>query len=174
MFLRMAAFGLALALALAPVSLAAASDTGYNQQAPQPGGVNYQQAPPAADNANDPVDEEQAEESTWSQAGLGVAAIGADFLYVPAKLIYGVLGLTTGSAGWALTGGDSEVATRVFTPSLRGTYVLTPQHLTGEDAIHFVGSSRYSTSESAVAGNPPPTSGGMVAGGDPGIVEEQF
>lgn len=149
MFLRMAACGLALALVCAPAPAAVASDTGQN----------YPQ---------------QQEESTWSQAGLGVAAIGADFLYVPAKLIYGVLGLTTGSAGWVLTGGDGEVANRIFTPSLRGTYVLTPQHITGDETIHFVGTSRYRSSGTAVAGSPAPPSGGMVAGGDSGIVEEQF
>jgi len=148
MFLRMAACGLALALVFAPAAPAAASDTG---------GETYEQT-----------------ESTWSQAGLGIAAIGADFLYVPAKVIYGVLGLTTGSAGWILTGGDGEVADRIYTPSLRGTYVLTPRHLTGDDTIHFVGSSRFTTSGQGVAGNPPSESGGMIAGGDPGIVEEQF
>ncbi|MDP3936667.1 MAG: hypothetical protein Q8R92_00850 [Deltaproteobacteria bacterium] len=155
MFLRTAAFGLALALVFAPAPPAVASDTGgtYDQ--------NYQV-------------EQQEEESTWAQAGLGIAAIGADFLYVPAKLIYGALGLTTGSAGWILTGGDGEVADRIFTPSLRGTYVLTPRHLTGEDTIHFVGSERYSTTSTAEADYPPDQQGGMVAGGDSGIVEEQF
>ena len=151
MFLRMAAFGLALGLVFAPVSPAAASDTGV-----------------------DPYEQEEATESTWSQAGLGIAAIAADFLYVPAKVIYGVLGLTTGSAGWILTGGDGEVADRIFTPSLRGTYVLTPQHLLGEETIHFVGSSRYTTSGTQVADSPPDTSGGMLAGSDPVISEEQF
>lgn len=151
MFLRMAAFGLALGLAFAPVSLAVASDTGVG---------TYQQ--------------EEATESTWSQAGLGIAAIAADFLYVPAKVIYGVLGLTTGSAGWILTGGDGEVADRIFTPSLRGTYVLTPQHLTGEDTIHFVGSTRYTTSGTQVADYPPESPDGMIAGSEPAISEEQF
>jgi hypothetical protein len=112
-----AALGLALALAFAPASPAVAQDTYAGSG--------------------------QRQESTWGQAGLGLLAIGTNILYAPAKMIYGGLGLGTGSAGWILTGGDREVASRVFTPSLRGTYVLTPRHLTGDDPIHFVGSSNY-------------------------------
>jgi hypothetical protein len=117
MWLRIvAAFGLALALTFAP---AVATDT-YAA-----GG--------------------QKQESTWAQAGLGLLSVGTNILYAPAKSIYGGLGLATGTAGWILTGGDRGVATRVYTPSLRGTYVLTPRHLTGDDPIHFVGSSSYNS-----------------------------
>lgn len=124
MYLRTAAAcGLAIALTFAPALPAVASDS-------------YQ--PPA-----------QKQQSTWTQAGLGLASIGSSILYAPAKIIYGVLGLTTGSVGWILTGGDSEVANRIYTPSLRGTYVLTPRHLTGEEPIHFVGTSGYSSTGSA-------------------------
>lgn len=149
MYLRsVAAFGLTLALVFAPAMPVAASGGGA-------GTTNT--------------------ESTWTQAGLGLLSIAASIVYAPAKIIYGGLGLVTGGSGWILTGGDSEVAHRIFTPSLRGTYVLTPRHLTGADPIHFVGTSGYSSTAPVLAqpaqGSP---SGGMVAGGDPAIMEEEF
>ena len=149
MYLKtVAAFGLMLALVFAPAVPVAASGGGT-------GTTNN--------------------ESTWAQAGLGLLSIASNVLYAPAKIIYGGLGLVTGGAGWILTGGDSEVAGRIFTPSLRGTYILTPRHLMGDDAIHFVGSSGYNARGTVLAqpapGSPPD---GMVAGGDPVVMEEEF
>ncbi len=141
-----AAFGLTLALVFAPAMPVAASGGGT-------GTTN---------------------QSTWTQAGLGLLSIAASVLYAPAKIIYGGLGLATGGSGWILTGGDSEVASRIFTPSLRGTYVLTPRHLTGDDPIHFVGTSGYNSTGPVLAQPAPGApSGGMVAGGDPAIMEEE-
>lgn len=149
MYLRsVAAFGLTLALVFAPADPVAASGGGA-------GTTNT--------------------ESTWTQAGLGLLSIAASIVYAPAKIIYGGLGLVTGGSGWILTGGDSEVAHRIFTPSLRGTYVLTPRHLTGADPIHFVGSSGYNSTGPRLAQPAPGApSGGMVAGGDTAIMEEEF
>ncbi|MFQ5457347.1 MAG: hypothetical protein ACE5FC_02680 [Myxococcota bacterium] len=142
-----AAFGLALALVFAPALPALASGGGAGTIQPQ---------------------------STWKQAGLGILSIASNVLYAPAKIIYGGLGLATGSMGWLLTGGDSEVSSRVFTPSLRGTYVLTPRHLTGDDPIHFVGTSGYNSTGPRVA-QPAPASppNDLVASGDP-LAEESF
>jgi hypothetical protein len=44
-----------------------------------------------------------------------------------------------GAFAWAFTAGDSQVAEKVFTRSLRGTYVITPDILTGEQELHFIG-----------------------------------
>ena len=146
MYLRtVAAFGLALALVFAP-AVAFGGGTGTTDS-----------------------------ESTWTQAGLGLLSIASNVLYAPAKIVYGALGLVTGGSGWILTGGDSEVAGRIFTPSLRGTYVLTPRHLTGDDPIHFVGTSNYNSTGPVLAQPLPESpSNGMVAGGDPVVMEEEF
>ena len=124
------ALGLALALALGSACPASASDPGSNVQ---------------SSNQN---------ETTANALGLGLGSIVASFFYAPVKVGYAALGGVTGGMGWLLTGGDSEVATRVFRPSMRGTYVLTPDHLTGAEPIHFVGASSYtSTKGSANGGN---------------------
>lgn len=119
--------GLVLALALGPAYPALASDPGTNPQ----------------------------NETTSNQLGMGLASFFGTLIYSPIKIGYAVLGGVTGGMGWALTGGDTEVATRVFRPSMRGTYVLTPDHLTGAEPIHFVGASTYSSRSSGSASDGP-------------------
>ncbi len=78
-------------------------------------------------------------ESSASVAGAGVGAFVATLFYTPAKTIYAILGGLVGSAAYALSGGDEVAASRIWTPALRGTYVLTPAHLRGEEPIRFAG-----------------------------------
>jgi hypothetical protein len=104
--------------------------------------------------ASDPAPADQ-NESTSNQLGLGLGSFIGTLIYAPIKIGYAALGGVTGGMGWALTGGDTEVATRVFRPSMRGTYVLTPDHITGAEPIHFVGATTYSSHSkgSADSGN---------------------
>jgi len=60
-------------------------------------------------------------------------------VYGPVKLVYATGGLIVGAFAWAFTAGDTQVATKVFTRSLRGNYVVTPDHLTGERELIFIG-----------------------------------
>ena len=78
-------------------------------------------------------------ESTASQAGTGIGAFFATLLYTPAKMVYAILGGLAGGAAYGLSGGDEVAACRIWTPSIRGTYVLTPGHLRGEEPIRFAG-----------------------------------
>ena len=39
----------------------------------------------------------------------------------------------------AFTAGDTEVAKKVFTRSLRGDYVITPAILQGKESLEFIG-----------------------------------
>ncbi len=141
------ALGLALALALGPAYPASASD-------------------PAPTNQND---NDAPQESTANSLGLGLGSVITSFFYAPVKIGYAALGGVTGGMGWLLTGGDSEVATRVFRPSMRGTYVLTPSHLTGEAPIHFVGASTISSRGTADSGD-----AGRTASTGGKVEEEQF
>ena len=70
-------------------------------------------------------------------AGMGTATVLANVLYMPTKLVYATLGGVTGSLAYVLTGANYEVAERVWTPSLGGNYVLSPEQLRGNQPIYF-------------------------------------
>ncbi len=73
------------------------------------------------------------------ESGLGAAAAISSLVYGPVKLLYATGGLVVGSFAWIFTAGDTEVASKVFTRSLRGTYVITPEILLGEQSLEFIG-----------------------------------
>ncbi len=63
----------------------------------------------------------------------------ATAIYSPVKLTYAFGGMVVGGLAWLFSGGDSDVAGVILTPSLRGSYVLTPEMLQGRDEIEFFG-----------------------------------
>ncbi|HVO25300.1 MAG TPA: hypothetical protein VMW56_16895 [Candidatus Margulisiibacteriota bacterium] len=81
------------------------------------------------------------ETSYWSDAGYGTLAVVANVFYMPVKVVYGTLGLVTGSLAYVLTVGDSDTAQRVWSPSLGGAYVVTPAMLRGDEPVLFNGPS---------------------------------
>ena len=72
-------------------------------------------------------------------AGMGTATVLANVVYMPTKLVYATLGGVTGSFAYLLTGGNYTAAEKVWTPSLGGNYVLSPDHLRGQEQIYFSG-----------------------------------
>jgi len=76
-----------------------------------------------------------------SQFGWGLGALGTNLFYVPVKLLYATAGGVTGALAFVLTAGRADAAQRVWSPSLGGTYVLTPGMLRGEEPIFFSGES---------------------------------
>ncbi len=68
-------------------------------------------------------------ESPWKEAGLGVASVLGSAIYSPVKVTYAALGAFAGGVTWVATGGNTEVAQKIWEPSLRGDYVITPQML---------------------------------------------
>lgn len=73
------------------------------------------------------------------ESGLGAAAALSSLIYGPVKILYATGGVITGGLAYAFTAGDSEVASKIFTRSLRGNYVITPEILTGEETLVFIG-----------------------------------
>lgn len=73
------------------------------------------------------------------ESGLGAAAALSSLVYSPIKLVYAVGGLVVGSLAWVFTAGDTNVADKVYVRSLRGTYVITPDILRGEEPLVFIG-----------------------------------
>ena len=85
-----------------------------------------------------------AQDSYASQFGWGMAAIGANLFYIPGKLVYAALGGFTGGMGYLLSAGNFEAAQKIWSPTVGGTYVLTPAMLRGDEPIFFAGESHES------------------------------
>jgi hypothetical protein len=77
--------------------------------------------------------------NTASGAGLQAASWLATVPYGAAKVVYAVSGGVIGSLAWVMTGGNTEVAKAIWSPSMTGNYIVQPQNLTGDRALHFVG-----------------------------------
>jgi hypothetical protein len=77
----------------------------------------------------------------WGDAGWGVLAVLANIPYVPAKLLYAGVGTLTGGLAYLLTVGDTDTAQKVWSPSVGGSYVITPAMLHGDEPVLFNGPS---------------------------------
>ncbi len=86
---------------------------------------------------------EEVDSSPSNEAALGVGSFFLTLVYSPLKLAYAILGGITGGFAFALTGGDMETAQSVWEPSVYGTYVITPDHLKGNEPVRFFGVSAY-------------------------------
>ena len=76
-----------------------------------------------------------------SGAGLQAASWLATVPYGAAKILYAVSGGVVGSLAWVMTGGNTEIAKAIFTPTMTGHYIVQPQNLTGDRALPYVGGS---------------------------------
>ena len=86
-----------------------------------------------------PPSSESIEGGTSSSAGMQVAAGFSNFLYFPAKLVLAISGGVVGGLTYVFSGGNEQAAKSVWTTSLYGTYILTPDHLQGNRPIRFLG-----------------------------------
>ena len=119
----------------------------YAQTAP-PANQTAAPANPAATPANPAPEPAAGEEFGW-----GVGSVLANLFYMPAKVTYAGLGLLTGGLGYVFSGGRADVANNIIYPSIKGNYVVTPNHLKGTDPLYFVGAPpEPATSESYAAG----------------------
>lgn len=122
-------FAIAFAAALPSRTMAQSSSSGAVRQAPA--------AALSTDQAQ--ISQPQQGGVNWQGVGVGAGTLAANVLYIPAKLVYGVLGGIGGGAGYALTGGNQQVANTIWRSSLGGDYVVTPDMLTGKQPVHFSG-----------------------------------
>ena len=91
----------------------------------------------------------------WSGVGIGAGTVAGNVLYVPAKLVYGILGGIAGGATYVLTGGNTQTANTVWRSSLGGDYVLTPDMVSGKEPIHFSGPTNTPPDNSTASSNVP-------------------
>jgi hypothetical protein len=102
----------------------------------------------------------------WKGVGIGAGTVAGNVLYVPAKIVYGILGGLTGGASYLLTGGNTQTANTIWRSSLGGDYVLTPDMVSGQKPIHFSGPTMTAPDSSPVAApatNPAPASAAAPA-----------
>jgi hypothetical protein len=138
---RMAAYALVAVLAMPFGPLA--SSLAQAQSAPAAGATPVQVPQPDQGGVN------------WPGAGYGAAALLGNVLYIPAKLVYAVLGGIGGGAAFLLTAGNTQTANTIWRSSLGGDYVLTPQMVAGQEPINFSGPTETAP--------PPPDASGVSA-----------
>ena len=83
--------------------------------------------------------DEAPERNIFMHYGLGVGAVLCTLVYGPVKVVYATLGSLTGGVAWLLTGGRTDVPREIIQPAIRGDYVVTPEHLTFNQPLMFVG-----------------------------------
>jgi hypothetical protein len=81
------------------------------------------------------------QDSMAAEAGLGVASALVSLVYGPAKMMYALGGTLVGGLAFLLSGGNHDVADPILQASVRGDYVVTPRHLTGDEEWEFIGRS---------------------------------
>ena len=86
-----------------------------------------------------PPSSESTEGGNTSSAGMQVASGFSTLLYLPLKLAFAIAGGIVGSLTYAFTGGNENAAKSVWTTSMYGTYIITPDHLQGNRPIRFLG-----------------------------------
>jgi hypothetical protein len=82
---------------------------------------------------------EERTQSTGEQFGMGAASFFATLPYGIIKVVYATLGGIIGGFTYVLTAGNEKAANAVWDTSLRGTYVITPDHLKGDKPVRFFG-----------------------------------
>ena len=75
-----------------------------------------------------------------ADALVGTAAALSNLVYGPLKVTYALVGgLVGGGLAYALSAGDTEVASRILDAALRGDYAITADHLRRREDLVFIG-----------------------------------
>jgi hypothetical protein len=74
-----------------------------------------------------------------SSAGMQAAAGLSTLVYLPLKLAFAIGGGVVGGLTYTFSGFDENAAKKVWSTTLYGTYIITPDHLQGNRPIRFLG-----------------------------------
>jgi hypothetical protein len=142
--------GLVAALSL-PLGAAAQNMNGSTASAPPASGMpSMGPAEPGEAQVPQPA----SNSVNWQGVGVGAGTLATNVVYIPAKLVYGLLGGIAGGAGYVLTGGNKQVSNTIWRSSLGGDYVVTPDMLRGKDQIHFSGPVTTPSEDNSAAQTP--------------------
>ena len=70
---------------------------------------------------------------TAGKLGWGMASVGTNFFYMPAKMIYALGGGLVGLLAWGFTAGDDNVLYGILDPAFGGTWAVTPENFWDSD-----------------------------------------
>lgn len=79
------------------------------------------------------------QQGTASGAGMQVASALSTIVYFPFKAAFAIGGGIVGGLAYAFSGGSEQTAKNIWVPSMYGTYVITPDHLSGDRPVRFLG-----------------------------------
>lgn len=79
------------------------------------------------------------QQGTASGAGMQVASAVSTILYFPFKGAFAIGGGIVGGLAYVFSGFNEQTAKSIWIPSMYGTYVITPEHLTGDRPVRFLG-----------------------------------
>lgn len=74
-----------------------------------------------------------------SSAGMQVASVLATIPYFACKGAFAIVGGIVGGLTYVFSGLNENAAKNVWTTSMYGTYIITPEHLSGDKPIRFLG-----------------------------------
>ncbi len=92
-----------------------------------------------------------AESNYLADAGWGTLATLTNIVYMPTKIVYGLVGGLVGALALGVTAGDLDTAKGVWSPTMGGHYVVTANMLRSEEPLLFVGPSYYKSCEPVAA-----------------------
>lgn len=98
-----------------------------------------------------PASSDSTEGGSASSASMGAAAGLSTLLYLPLKAAFAIGGGLVGGLAYAFSGGNENAAKSIWTTSMYGTYIITPDHLRGDRPIRFLGVPDTDTSATAIA-----------------------
>lgn len=79
------------------------------------------------------------QQGTPSGAGMQAGAAVSTILYFPFKAAFAIGGGIVGGLAYLFSGLNEQTAKSIWVPSMYGTYVITPEHLTGDRSVRFLG-----------------------------------
>jgi hypothetical protein len=82
----------------------------------------------AARAASDGLGDDVQRPSTAGKLGWGMATVGTNLGYMPAKMLYALGGGFVGLLAWGVTAGDDNVLHGILDPAFGGTWAVTPEN----------------------------------------------
>lgn len=94
------------------------------------------------------------QQGTPSGAGMQAGAAVSTILYFPFKAAFAIGGGIVGGLAYLFSGLNEQTAKSIWIPSMYGTYVITPEHLSGDRSVRFLGVAADSESATGGASQP--------------------